>query len=636
MQPRWPASIAAHLLPLMMGIAVTLVIRGYQYGGGNHSVYLIAPLREVHPELLANDWWTNKTLQYHVAFTKLTAALMKLGIERPAFAALYLALVVLMHVGWLRLVLLLGFDARVYLFSVLLYYLSAGGTGLGSYQFLQDSSFLPGNIANVAMLWGLVCWIAGKTWPAAIWLAIASLFHLNHAIVSLGFWGLAIALLSLSRTRQWMWIAGSAQTRADFGELSRAGEGRGEGSSFLSSQGLPSPQPSSTGVFHTSANDANHRQWERGQGVALIGGFVLIMLLSLPNLIPAARLALTSEPKLPLSEFVQLYVKLRHPHHYDPISWPLALWVSFLWPIPLAYLAWRRMGDRQTARRAALVVVYLCALMTAALSFAGVLFISEPLIQMSLFRFSIYVKLLSCVGAAAVLLDSRWIERPAARWMLLGLPLLALVGLIVVRFGQSGAASVFVRENLTPLLLFILLLAAGVAYVTGRSAARPAWRIAFIVLLIGVMLAAWWNWLGLRISTNDRSDVDYLAMCSWVRQNTPNDAIFLVPPNEQLFRFHARRAIVVNFKGVPQLSSELGEWRRRLELVLDVPLTQLTRRFDQTHADIARRYDALPADHLADAARVYGARYIVTSRPIEGVGQCVFENHSCRLYDLSR
>src|SRR5688572_32861136 len=132
MEDQAERSFHSLLLPLLLGVAVTLVIRGYQYGGGNHSVYLIAPLRQVQPELLAHDWWTNKTLQYHVAFTNLTAGLMKLGIERPAFATTYLALVVLMHVAWLRLVVWLGFDGRVYLFSALLYYLSAGGTGLGS------------------------------------------------------------------------------------------------------------------------------------------------------------------------------------------------------------------------------------------------------------------------------------------------------------------------------------------------------------------------------------------------------------------------------------------------------------------------------------------------------------------------
>src|SRR5437762_296530 len=97
-------------LPLLFGIAVTLTLRGYQFGGGNHCVYLVAPLREVHPELLANDWWTTHTLQYHIAYSKLTAALMRLNILEPAFLVLYLALMVLLHLGWLRIVRSLGFD----------------------------------------------------------------------------------------------------------------------------------------------------------------------------------------------------------------------------------------------------------------------------------------------------------------------------------------------------------------------------------------------------------------------------------------------------------------------------------------------------------------------------------------------
>jgi MFS family permease len=564
-----------------MGIAATLVIRGYQFGGGNHSVYLIAPLRQVHPELLANDWWTTKTLQYHVVFTNLTAGLMKLGIERTAFAVMYFGLVVLMHLAWLRLVLRLGFDGRVYLFSVLLYYLSAGGTGLGGYQFLQDSSFLPGNVANTAMLWGLVWWIEGRVWRPAVGLAAAGLFHLNHALVAIGFWGLGM------RSVIWPGVDLDAPSR-------------------------------------------------KRRVAALIGGFLLIMALALPNIIPAVRMTLAGGAKLPLDEFVQLYVKLRHPHHYDPLSWPIALWLSFLWPIPLAYVAWRRMRHRAEARRAASVFIFFSAIMAVAFVFAGVFFISEPLIQMSLFRFSTYPKLLSCIGAAAVLLDPKLLDRPAARRAMLALPVVALMGLLAVRLWRTAAAPTFVGDNLTPLLLFIALLAGGVVYVTQRMPHHRWMTFTMTVVLSGVLLAAWANRLGLRIATHDRADADYLAMCDWVRRSTPADAVFLLPPNEHLFRFHARRAIVVNFKGVPQLSSEMPEWKRRLEDVLDQPLSNLPRRFDRTHDAIARRYDELSAVHLRRVSRAYRARYVMTTRPVEGLGPAVFENASCHLYDLSR
>jgi hypothetical protein len=633
----------SYLLPLLLGIAVTLVLRGYQYGGGNHSVYLIAPLRQVHPELLKNDWWATQTLQYHVVFTNLTAGLMRLGIERPAFLVMYLGLVVLMHLAWLRLVVGLGFDSRVYLFSVLLYYLSAGGTGLGSYQFLQDSSFLPGNVANVAMLWGFVTWIEGRVWPAAIWLAVAGLFHLNHGLVGVGFWGVAILISSLSRTCRSIVICGPAP--------SLVGEGGGEGKlpGAIAVGSLPSPQPSPAGDYPISRQHKASRQREGEKGrVGLWGGFVAIALLAMPNVVPAARVSLGAGRRLPLAEFVELYVKLRHPHHYDPVSWPAALWVSFVWAIPLAWVSWRRMVTgrvpqaeplnelRGRAVRAGLVFVFICALMGVALVFAGIVFVSEPLVQMSLFRFSIYPKLLSCVGAAAFLLNERLLERRGVRRAMLALPLVALAGLLVVRIARGGAASAFVGDNLAPLLIFVGLLAAGVVYVCRRSAAHAWVSRGFVVLVMAVLLAAWGKWLGLRVATEDRADGDYLAMCEWVRANTPVDAVFLVPPNEQSMRFHGQRAVVVNFKGVPQLSSELGQWRLRLEAVLDEPLSQLPRRFDRTHASIARRYDELPPAHLMAIARRYGARYVVTSRAVEALGQAAFENGSCHLYDLAR
>ena len=55
----------------------------------------------------------------------------------------------------------------------------------------------------------------------------------------------------------------------------------------------------------------------------------------------------------------------------------------------------------------------------------------------------------------------------------------------------------------------------------------------------------------------DRPDNEYLALCRWACDHTPIDAVFLVPPQETEFRYYARRAIVVNFKGVPQLAGEL-------------------------------------------------------------------------------
>jgi hypothetical protein len=580
--------LSSHALPLLLGIALTLTLRGYQFGGGNHTVYMIAPLREVHPELLANDWWTTNTLQYHLAYTKLTATVMRLGVHEPAFMAFYLALVVLLHAAWLRIAVALGLTARHYLLSVLLYYLSAGGTALGSYQFLQDSSFLPGNVANVALLWGIAFWIDRRAWPAAVCLALAALWHLNHAIIALAF---SLAAFLFQR-----WHGRLARERSDL-------HGR-------------DARPTSKAVL----------------------GFLLILIFALPNLIPAARLTLARLPKMPLGEFVDLYVHLRHPHHYDPLAWPLALWLSFLWPIPLAVIAYRRSRDSSVAvqhARAAFAVLFFLVLLLIAFVFAGVVFVSEPLIQMSLFRFSLYPKVLTCVGAAAFLLDPTVFARRAVRTALIALPAVAVLGLLVIRLARPGStAGLFVQANLPTLLLFVALLAGGIVYVLRSHGVLNRHSSALVVLLLAVLLLGWNRWLGLQIALNDGGDQDYRALCRFARDNTPVDAVFLVPPNEQLFRYHARRAVVANFKNVPQLSSEMTEWKRRLEVILDRPLTALPKRFDLTHDAIAARYDVLPFEHLAGVAARYNARYVVTAKP-QGGRKPVFETGRYHLYDLA-
>src|SRR5689334_18546360 len=79
-------------LAVLLGAAMTLCVRGYQFGESNHAVYLIDALRRTDPSLLRHDWWTQSTLQYHFVFNALTAALMRLGIVEPAFLVGYLAL----------------------------------------------------------------------------------------------------------------------------------------------------------------------------------------------------------------------------------------------------------------------------------------------------------------------------------------------------------------------------------------------------------------------------------------------------------------------------------------------------------------------------------------------------------------
>ncbi len=59
--------------------------------------------------------------------------------------------------------------------------------------------------------------------------------------------------------------------------------------------------------------------------------------------------------------------------------------------------------------------------------------------------------------------------------------------------------------------------------------------------------------------------VDWLAVCHWIRDNTPRDSLWLTPKYQQSFKWHAERAEVVCWKDVPQDNKSIVQWYRRVE-----------------------------------------------------------------------
>ncbi len=594
--------VRIEILPGTFAIAfamtLTLCVRGYQFGGSNHNVYLINALHHASGgQLLARDWFTTQTLQYHAIFGLLTRQLFRWGLVEPAFLIGQLICIFLMHLGWFRIVRRLGGTRMTYLLSVLMFYVLAGGVGLGMYEFMQDQAFLPSNIANVALLWGLYFWISRKPGLAGLWLGIAGLFHLNHALVAIGLWG------ALNAWRMW--------------DTWRTTHHRG----------------------WAALRETLHSQNTRG----FVIGTILVLGISIGNILIALMAVWSQTKTLPMDEFVDLYVRLRHPHHYDPSTWPAVIWVTFVLPIPLAIAVWRRWVNRPPApttdgdastqyawQQASRIFVLISCLLLVALVGAGMFYVSETLVKLSLFRFSIYVKLLSCIGAAYLLYNAGVWNRRVVRWMLIGLPIvLGLVVLLLFVTSQTGYVFIdwlaaFVWRHRGTAGLTIILCAVLAIYELIYAKPWRRWRHDLlhgtgIVAMAVVIYLAWGRWLGVQVLPDD--DDAYLRVCRWVQRNTPVDAIFVVPAHEQSFRLHAQRAIVVNFKGVPQLNGEIPEWRDRLQAVLDLPdLAVLRRRtFDEALDAIQARYNALSGEHLAKVAHQYDADYVLTQRPLADV-----------------
>ncbi len=569
---RWSDAAAA-----VLGCAFSLCVGGYQFGKSNHQVYLLDAFRLADPNLLANDWFTTHTMQYHVAFAWLTVGLMKLRLLESGFLVGHLLTVLGLHVAWLGISRALGLGRRAYVLSVIFYYLSFAGFVPGFYKFLQDNCFLPSNVAAVAMLWGLWMWLRRRPIAAGAWFGVAGVAHLNYAVVGIGLWG---GLVGLDLLRN---------------PLTR----------------------------------------ERSERFSLFAGSALALVPCLANVLWALRLKVERSGAIPLAEFVRLYAKLRHPHHYDPSSWPVALWVSFFWVFPFAAIWYLRSRKRQGAERAALdragdVALLVSGLLLVSLLFAGVWYVSATLVQMSLWRFAVYLKLLMCVAAAGWMIG--W---PAARRNLTTLAVLG--GVIVLMFAflvndfrvirahgggkTMDEAAVVLTRSLPALTgVGLSLLGCGAFFVIeqrGPSAGRRIAALLLAALSVAGLAAAGPSRLGFNILPEETPAFDEMA--AWVRVHTPEGAVFLIPPDDTSFRYLARRAAVVSFKHVPQLSAELPEWRDRLRAVLDMKnLSTLPHPFPATLAAVGERYRALPADHLIAVARQYGARYVIADRRLAG------------------
>ena len=100
--------------------------------------------------------------------------------------------------------------------------------------------------------------------------------------------------------------------------------------------------------------------------------------------------------------------------------------------------------------------------------------------------------------------------------------------------------------------------------------------------------------------------------CLWIRENTPEDAVFLTPAKQQTFKWYAQRAEVVNWKDSPQDAERLIEWLDRI------------RRFQRTQFDYQGGLWAYSDEQLREIANEYGVTHIMTlqsdfeSRPVRG------------------
>ncbi len=252
------------------------------------------------------------------------------------------------------------------------------------------------------------------------------------------------------------------------------------------------------------------------------------------------------------------------------------------------------------------------------------------------------------VAAGVVVHRRRW--QAQDRFVTRALIVIAvLVALYVV--GTEGAESLTVAKmqafRLTVLAKLLLLVwVARAVTEAGRLAdgwPRPVvgWGVAVAALAVTVGLGA--AGLGRPASVwrpAQHRQTDVYPAERWIAQNTPRDAVFLVPPGTTSFRSHALRSVAINFKPTTFRDDAMHVWLQRLRTVAPAPLPprsggRAALRAWREALDPA--YHAHTAAEWAALAQTFGADYALVDlrqTPTPPAGAPVYRSGSWAVFAL--
>ncbi len=117
----------------------------------------------------------------------------------------------------------------------------------------------------------------------------------------------------------------------------------------------------------------------------------------------------------------------------------------------------------------------------------------------------------------------------------------------------------------TPALVAMVLLGLATTALTLHQGFKGH-KILVGVWIVAALVAVLWH--GQASTLDAPLTLEETELHTWARNDTADDALFIVPPGMEAFRYYGQRSVYVDFKYFPTATPELlPEWRRRLEQI---------------------------------------------------------------------
>lgn len=113
--------------------------------------------------------------------------------------------------------------------------------------------------------------------------------------------------------------------------------------------------------------------------------------------------------------------------------------------------------------------------------------------------------------------------------------------------------------------------------------------------------------------------------CYWIRDNTPEDAVFLTPRLQSTFKWYAQRSEVVTTKDVPQDDVNLLQWRER----------RGDTHWRSFHNRETLSLAGLSEDDILELSRKYGISFVVVDRDLARKDGIAISWNYPRVYPVS-
>lgn len=338
------------------------------------------------------------------------------------------------------------------------------------------------------------------------------------------------------------------------------------------------------------------------RALAGLGPALLVLVYFLPFLLVSATPGVSAEAR-------RIYIEVRSPHHYcvPLFAWDFSFWIGFQLLGLAALFDQARLGV-VFARRVLVLMIGTWVLVIPAALLSSVVVV-RLVQQLMAWRVCPQANLLAHAGLATALVSVLRQGRTAARTFGRPARWLACAGIFALALGSIVTGHWNATLVVLCLLLVATLVALGLPALIGRllpDGLSP--RLLAAILLLTLLGANVWRFahLGRTSSLLSGADRGVGELCSWAREHTSEDALFLTPPQEEELRFRCGRAIVVDWKAEPAVPTELLEWYGRLE--------QVTGRIPFNREADTDGYQSLDAARVGELRARYGFDYVVVER----------------------